>query len=558
MRETLYERQSTTRRVRAHHRIAQALEAVGRATSAEIAHHYFESRHLDRAGKAVAFSTRAGDEASTAFAYEEAAAHYRHALERFGDGDDAARCALLLALGGAESRGGEPGAAATFAAAAELARAHGLGLELAQAALGRTMGYAQAAAIDTEGVALLEAALELVTEDALTAQLQARLANVLHFAGQGELVETLSARALELAHRSGDPVALVSALEARQTALVQSPDLEQRLALAREFLDLAAQLGDRELKAMALHWHVYHLLEAGDVDAARRESRVLATSPRSCASRPTCTSRAAGRRMWAMLADREEETQELILRTYEIGRRAQAPEIDIEAAGRHLSVAWRHDALGQFAELLEAQARDQPQLGTNLPVLALAHAQSGDLDAARAVLDRIDIDAMPRDMLWMASMAILSQACALARRRAARPHPLRPPARAPRPQRDGRHRQLHGLRRALPRPPGHDARRPPRRRGPLRRRDRAQRAGRPRPRLHDGPRRLRADARGARRPGRRAARRAAALRDAGEHRRGDPDRPAAAHPARLSALNRRATGCRLQTVCRSVCRFSSS
>ena len=29
------------------------------------------------------------------------------------------------------------------------------------------------------------------------------------------------------------------------------------------------------------------------------------------------------------------------------------------------------------------------------------------------MLDRIDIDALPRDMLWMASMAILSQACAL-------------------------------------------------------------------------------------------------------------------------------------------------
>jgi hypothetical protein len=114
-----------------------------------------------------------------------------------------------------------------------------------------------------------------------------------------------------------------------------------------------------------------------------------------------------------MLADREEQAKELILRTYEIGRRAQAPEIDIEAAGRHLSLAWRHDALGQFAELLEAQAADNPQLGTNLPVMALAFAQAGNLDGARAVLDRIDIEAMPRDMLWMASMAILAQACAL-------------------------------------------------------------------------------------------------------------------------------------------------
>ncbi len=53
VRETLYEGQSASRRVRAHHRIAHALEDVGRAAPAELAHHYFESRHLDREGKAV-------------------------------------------------------------------------------------------------------------------------------------------------------------------------------------------------------------------------------------------------------------------------------------------------------------------------------------------------------------------------------------------------------------------------------------------------------------------------------------------------------------------------
>jgi tetratricopeptide (TPR) repeat protein len=410
--ETLYERQSTTRRVRAHHRIARALEEVGRSAPAELAHHYFESRHLDREGKAVEFSVQAGDAASAAFAYEDAAVHYRHALERLG-GDDPRRCALLLALGGAQSRGGEPEAAATFAAAAELARAHGLGSELAAAALGRTMRYAQAAAIDTAGVELLEAALGAVTDDALAARLKARLANVLHFAGQAEVVETLSAQALELAHRSGDPLALVSALEARQTALVQSADMTQRLALARELGDLAAELGDRELQAMALHWRIYHLLEAGEVDAARRDSRVLAHLAGELRQPTYLHFASRWETMWAMVADRQDQIEALIGRTYELGRRAQAPEIDIEAAARQLSVAWRHDALGEFAGLLETQARDSPQLATNLPVMALARAQSGDLEAAREVLDRIDIDALPRDMLWMTSMSVLAQVCAL-------------------------------------------------------------------------------------------------------------------------------------------------
>ena len=46
--------------------------------------------------------------------------------------------------------------------------------------------------------------------------------------------------------------------------------------------------------------------------------------------------------------------------------------------------------------------------------MALALAQAGDLDAARGVLaGRLDLDAIPRDMLWMASMCLLAQVCAL-------------------------------------------------------------------------------------------------------------------------------------------------
>ena len=122
VRDTLYERQSGSRRVRLHHRIAQALEELERRrTPAELAHHFYESRHLDRAGQAVDYAVQAAEIAAAALAYEEAAAHYRRALERF-DGEDRRRCELLLALGAAEARAGDPRAAATFDRAAELAR----------------------------------------------------------------------------------------------------------------------------------------------------------------------------------------------------------------------------------------------------------------------------------------------------------------------------------------------------------------------------------------------------------------------------------------------------
>ncbi len=71
--------------MRLHHRIAQALEdaRAGSRTPAELAHHYVESRHLDREGKAVDYSEQAADRRRRdALAYEEAKAHYAAALER--------------------------------------------------------------------------------------------------------------------------------------------------------------------------------------------------------------------------------------------------------------------------------------------------------------------------------------------------------------------------------------------------------------------------------------------------------------------------------------------
>ena len=262
--------------MRAHHRIASALEELGRAAPAELAHHYFESRHLDRDGKAVEYCGAGGRRR------RRGASPTRRRRRTTGTRSSARpgrrRAALRAAArrSAARSRAAaSPARGARSAQAAELARTQRRPSRSPQAALGRTRATRRPARSTPRASRCWRPrSRRSGTDDALAAQLLARLANVLHFAGQGERVEALSARALELAKRSGDPVALVSALEARQTALVQSADLEQRVALARELLALAAELGDRELKALALHWHIYNLLEAGDVDDARaREPR---------------------------------------------------------------------------------------------------------------------------------------------------------------------------------------------------------------------------------------------------------------------------------------------
>jgi predicted ATPase len=124
VRETLYERPATSRRVRLHLRAGEALERAG-AGPAELAHHFFQARHVGGAERGLRRAREAAALAVESHAYEEAAAHCERALELVPPDDDGVRADLLLALGGVRWQGGEPGARDAFAAAEAIARDRG-------------------------------------------------------------------------------------------------------------------------------------------------------------------------------------------------------------------------------------------------------------------------------------------------------------------------------------------------------------------------------------------------------------------------------------------------
>ena len=86
--ETLNSELSTTRRVRMHAQIAEALEATygdgAGAHAAELAHQFAEAQTVLGTGKLVRYSLLAGERALSARAYEEAAAHFQRGLEARG------------------------------------------------------------------------------------------------------------------------------------------------------------------------------------------------------------------------------------------------------------------------------------------------------------------------------------------------------------------------------------------------------------------------------------------------------------------------------------------
>ena len=103
IRETLYGELTTTRRVRLHRRVGEAIErlAHGRPDPplADLAYHFVQAASADTADKAIDYATRAGDRAADALAHEEAARFYDMALQSLefkppGPEIEALRCEL--------------------------------------------------------------------------------------------------------------------------------------------------------------------------------------------------------------------------------------------------------------------------------------------------------------------------------------------------------------------------------------------------------------------------------------------------------------------------------
>jgi len=113
--QTLLNRLSSTRRVRMHAQVGEALEALYGETpgdhAAELAHHFFEAAAVLGPEKIVRYSQLAGERSLAVYAYEDAMDHFARGLaanggvEPGGSGAalDQATAAILLGTGQAQT-----------------------------------------------------------------------------------------------------------------------------------------------------------------------------------------------------------------------------------------------------------------------------------------------------------------------------------------------------------------------------------------------------------------------------------------------------------------------
>jgi eukaryotic-like serine/threonine-protein kinase len=431
MRETLYEDLPPARRLELHHEVGRLLEsAYGDDLDphlSEIARHLYLAAPLGDAGQALEYLVRAGDRASAVFAYEEAAVHYRRALELLalaGEASGEWRVELLLRLGDAQWRSGDGGEARmTFEDAIEGARRLGKGELLARAALGYVTalgGFLLYARFEVggTGVGLLEEALAALPpgDSSLRTHLLAHLA--LEMWSGNEPVErrvAVSQEAIEMARRIDDSEALVTALHSRHWALTTPGMVLERLAHTEEMLRVAKATANAEIEFLAHNARFHCFLELCDrrgMDAESEAMKELAERLRQPFYRwhTVCL-----RTLRATLDGRLRDAEHLAEEALDLGRLRQSEYATyVFRYAQMLAIRWAQGRLRELWPEIEDHAERFPWIPRWRE--ALAAAELADEQMALRELERHaahDFADLPRDGLWLLHMCALSDSCVL-------------------------------------------------------------------------------------------------------------------------------------------------
>jgi predicted ATPase/DNA-binding SARP family transcriptional activator/tetratricopeptide (TPR) repeat protein len=425
IRETLYESMSGPRRARIHKRVGEAIEAMqGRRRERylpELAYHFTRGADPEDAQKAITYAVRAGEQATTMLAHEEAAEHYARAIDvqgRFQPEASERRCELLLRLGEARVRAGERAlGSSAFREAAALAERLGDGASLARAAIGASRRYVQPpGVVDTELIAMIERALELEPDRSLVrVRLLACLCGAIYYSPERDRMRALSDEAIEIATELGDPEARAYACSARRRILWDAPHLSERVEVSTEMLTLARQIGNLELQLQAHAWLVVDLLERGDRDAVTAQMEAFDGGASRLRESLYEWSTIVWRAMSALLAGQLERADVLASEALAAGAPAEAVTASQYYSIQVLGIRREQGRMGELEHAARKLVDDNPGRPAWRAALATLLCEEGRLDEAREEFERLaagGFDDVPKDLDWLIAMTLLSDVCA--------------------------------------------------------------------------------------------------------------------------------------------------
>jgi DNA-binding CsgD family transcriptional regulator len=422
-RSTRYDAMPTSRRLRLHHHVVSVLtpRAGDDRVIPELAYHACAAVPLVDPRTAIDYARRAGDLAAWSLAVDEAAVHYHRAIEiadLLDPPDPALRCELVVLLGEALNRLGDPAGRNLLIQAAPLARRMGDPDLLAKIAWTLSPAtYGSAFYDDPDALDLAEDALGRIGPEPTPTQ--ARLLAVLGDKHRGAVGgahggRAATADAVWVARQLDDPVLLGQVLTTCQWSRRNPGNLAERIAAMDELEDLGRRLGRSSFVAVAQGSRCHNLLEQGDVAGAWQandQNEALIGDHQAIrvglANRRTTRLYLAGDLAAAAHAA---ETLSTLAQT-------EAAVVGIDPLHYYVThLAMIRFAQGRIADaigVIDAAVAAHPTIVMYQAMLALTLARTGDFDAARVILGRVTdnrIASLPFNFQWYTGMVCLADA----------------------------------------------------------------------------------------------------------------------------------------------------
>ncbi len=388
----MYSEIGPSSRARMHERIVRVLAREDKPLHPDVVLQL--ARHCALAGlpdETLHWSISAGDYAFDHLAPIEAARHYRVALDAAEamHQPDAQRADLLVRLGHAQYRAGDPSAQATLVQGANLARVSGQNESLIRAALAADLGIARMDRFAQEYSEVVEAALAVAdpADVATYSRLLALVSMSLVYTPDLERRQSLAHQALRLAEESGDPAIVAGVAPPVLTALWAPGNEGLRNQVAARTLAAAEASGDPLLQFRVNFAARQVAIESGDpVMASRTLVRLRATA--TAVGEPhldwvVLLCEIFDATMTGRLADAEALAAEAL----DFGLQIGAPDAFAMYAGQFFvlcTFAGRH---GELFPLVEKAVSENPALLPFRLAYGIICTAVGRADAAREILN---------------------------------------------------------------------------------------------------------------------------------------------------------------------------
>ena len=423
----LYEGLAAAERAYLHEAVGNALEALysGREDGAEPPAAQL-ARHFQQANlgiKAARYLLLAGHQAARLLAYEEATQYYLRGLAELENLDPQGETSHLhyeLKLNLARSfwhSGRLPEAITAFQIAIETAR----NLQDPVALAGAVLAYEEPRwrlnlAPDLSQQYLREAFAVLGEQNSgLRVRLLVSLARSLLASGEQQELRATVDQALRIAQQVDDPLALCDGLRIKIQIDRRPETTPARLDAIQQLVATAKTIGDQERLADGLDLYVYDLLELGQLDQVDEMISTQRKVAEEIKQPFQMHVAAVFQTMRAILRGEFELAERLAKEAADISQRIGLADLD-GIYGIHMFTIRREQGrLQEFLPLAKLMAAGPLQASAWRPGLALLFCNMEMKEECRSVFENLASDgfaAVPRDSLWVATLAYLCEVCA--------------------------------------------------------------------------------------------------------------------------------------------------